>query len=296
MKEITRVFDLLELFKDDFSWKKDVFLKYVDGKWVNYSSSDYIYFVDTLSLGFLSMGIKKGDKVATAMLNSPEWNFIDMALLQIGAVHVPVFPTISESSYRFIFKDAGISALIVTNTEVYQNVAGIIGELNVDSVFSIDPVDGVNSWTDILALGKEHKDPGVLDSIKAGIGPDDLATMIYTSGTTANPKGVMLSHRNTIVNFLGAATVPDYKPEMRVVSFLPLCHSFGRILNYTFQYFGMSIYFLDTFDNLGEMIRNVKPHTFGAVPRVLEKTYYNIVKAGRKLKSVKKMNLLFIWK
>ncbi len=293
MEKITRLFDLLEQYKGMYSWKNDAFYKKIDDKWVAYSSKDYLYFANMLSLGFLSMGIKKGDKVATILLNSPEWNFFDMALLQIGAIQVPVYPTISESNYKYIFNDAEVKYVIVSNEEVYENIAGVIKDVNIEGVFSIEDVNETRSWTEILTLGKEHPDPGVLESIKEGIQPEDVATIIYTSGTTGYPKGVMLSHENIIHNFLGAHTIPDYHPEQRVLSFLPLCHIFERILNYLFQYNGLSIYYIDKIEEVGPAMREIKPHTFGAVPRVIEKTFDKILKAGRNLKGIKRQ--LFFW-
>ncbi len=291
---VTRLFDLLDVYRDKYPSKSDALLKRKAGKWHAYSSTDYIGYSKAISLGLLSLGVGKGVKVATIMLNSPEWNFFDMGIMQVGAVQVPIYPTVSDDNYCYILNDSNAEYLIVSNSAVYNRVKNICsGIASLKGIYSIEKVKGIKHWQELLELGMNHPNPDLLEEIKAGIQPDDLATIIYTSGTTGRPKGVMLSHRNFISNYTACAMIPDYTSNDRVLSFLPLCHVYERMLNYVFQSFGMSIYYCANIEKAGDLIREVKPDTFAAVPRVLEKMYNRIVSKGRNLKGIRKV--IFFW-
>ena len=294
MKQVSRIFDLLELYRDEYNSIGDLFNVKKDGVWVPYSANDYLRYSKWISLGFLALGIKKGTRVATLMVNCPEWNFFDMGINQIGAVQVPIYPTISEENYRYIFMDAEIEYLIVSDQEIYQRVKNILHEIpGLKGIFSIAPVDGVRSWTEILELGKNFVHPAELEQLKQTILPEDIATIIYTSGTTGRPKGVMLSHHNFVSNYQALAEIPPLKMHDRVVSFLPLCHVYERTAGYTYQSFGVSIFYIQNIEELGECLREVKPHGFASVPRVLEKIYNRIVSKGRSLPLP--LKVLFFW-
>jgi len=258
MKRITRIFDLLELYENEFHASRDVFNIKRSGQWQHFSASDYLEKSRLFSLGLRSLGIEPGDKIATMMYNCPEWNFIDMGLMQIGAVQVPVYPTIGAETFNFIMQDAGVKYLIISDQELYQRIRNCMKENpSILGLFSIEKIRGIKNWNEILELGSRYTHPEELTRIKASVLTEDLATIIYTSGTTGRPKGVMLSHRNFISNFLGCAEIPDFKPGDRVLSFLPLCHVYERMLNYVFQYLGMQIYYLASFDHLGEDLKEV---------------------------------------
>ena len=294
MKSVTRLFDLLELYRDEFAHLEIAFSSKKNGNWVNFSANDYTIISDQISLGFHAIGVTAGVKIGTIMLNCPEWNFLDMGLLQIGAVQVPIYPTISEENYRFILNDAGVEYLVISNNEIYQRIKKILPEIpSLKEVFSIEPVPDIKSWDAILALGREHPHPEILEEIKSGIKPDDLATIIYTSGTTGRPKGVMLSHHNFVTNYKALGEIPPLKMKDRVISFLPLCHVYERTAGYIYQSFGVSIYYIQNIDEIGVFIREVKPHAFAAVPRVLEKVYNKLVTEGRKLRLP--LKVLFFW-
>jgi len=294
MKKITRLFDLLDLYRDEFANKPDALLKKRNDEWIPFSSEDYIDYVDKLSLGLLELGLTRGSKIASVVRNSPEWNFIDMACLQTGVIQIPIYPTISQNNYRYIFNDANVEYVFVYDEEIYNRIKGVIDSSgSIKEVYSIEEVAGVKSWDEILQMGAKSNKQDELKKIKDSIQTNDIATLIYTSGTTGFPKGVMLSHANLISNYQGAATIPNYEKDDRALSFLPLCHIYERTVNYTFQSFGMSIYYVERIDQLGVLIREVKPHSFGAVPRVLEKTFDKIVRAGRNLKGFKKV--IFFW-
>ncbi|MCX6287213.1 MAG: long-chain fatty acid--CoA ligase [Bacteroidetes bacterium] len=291
---VKRLFDLLDVYQENYPSKAEALLKRKAGKWYAYSSSDYINYSRTISLGLLSLGVRKDVKIATVLVNSPEWNFFDMGIMQIGAVQVPVYPTISEDNYCYILNDSQSEYLIVSNNEIYQRVRNICPKVaSLKGIFSVEKVKGLRHWKELLELGINYSSPEELDHIKSGIKPDDLATIIYTSGTTGRPKGVMLSHNNFISNYTACAAIPDFTSKDKALSFLPLCHVYERMLNYIFQSYGMSIYYCENIEKVGEYTREVKPDTFAAVPRVLEKMYNRIVIKGRNLIGIRKT--IFFW-
>ncbi len=294
MANLKRVFDLLDHYRGKYSYKHDALSKWHEGKWIHFSSDEYISLTDQLSLGLIESGIKTGDNIASIVLNSPEWNIIDMACMQIGAVMIPIYPNISITNYEYIFNEAEVKYIFVYNQELYDKIKPIIDKIpSLKGVYSIKQCDDINTWRQFTDLGRQSDKTGELKKKKAAIKSDDTATIIYTSGTTGRPKGVMLSHGNFLSNFLACAEIPDFNDNDRALSFLPLCHVYERMMNYLYQYFGMSVYYLENTDNLGKMIREVKPQAFCAVPRVLEKTYDKIVRKGRGLKKVVK--IIFFW-
>jgi long-chain acyl-CoA synthetase len=294
MKEVTRLFDLLDDYRGKFATLTSALNYRRNGIWVSYSALDYINCSNEISLGLLSMGVKQGVRVGTILLNCPEWNFFDMGLLQIGAVQIPIYPTISEENYKYILNDAGVEYLVVSNQEIYNRVYPVTKDIDgLKEIFSIDPIPGVKSWLDIISAGKQYPDPEHLEKIKEGILPETLATIIYTSGTTGKPKGVMLSHTNFVSNYKATAEIPPLVMSDRVISFLPLCHVYERTANYAYQSFGVGIYYVRTIDELASSIAEVKPQAFSAVPRVLEKVYNQLVMKGRTLPLP--MKVLFFW-
>jgi long-chain acyl-CoA synthetase len=294
MGQVTRLFDLLDLYASNYSSKSDAFCHKKGGTWRKYSSSDYITHADLISLGLLSLGIGKGDRIATIMTNSPEWNFFDMGIMQVGAVQVPLYPALGEEDYRYILNDSNVRLIIITNQVIFQRISHILPDYHSEkTIFSIEKVKGARHWKEILEFGRQFSNLESLENIKRAVQPTDLATIIYTSGTTGRPKGVMLSHNNFISNFSTCAKIQEFRESERVLSFLPLCHVYERMLNYLFQSFGMSIYYAESVDKLAENIREIRPHAFATVPRVLEKIYDKIVTRGRKLPAP--MRVLFFW-
>jgi long-chain acyl-CoA synthetase len=282
-QQVTRIFDLLDVYSENYSSKADALLKRKAGRWHAYSSEDYINYARTISLGFLALRVGKGTKIATVLVNSPEWNFFDMGIMQIGAVQVPIYPTVSQDNYCYILNDSNSEYLIVSNNEVYQRVKNICPNIaSLKGIFSIEKVKGLRHWKEILSLGLNYPDPEILEHIKQGINPDDLATIIYTSGTTGRPKGVMLSHKNFISNFTACAAIPHYTSKDKVLSFLPLCHVYERMLNYLFQSCGMSIYYCENIEKIGDQIREVRPDTFAAVPRIRKTVFFWALHQGHK--------------
>lgn len=290
--EVTRLFDLLPYQLQNFS-QPDAVVNKVNGEWVKYSSQDLIDNANQISIGLLKSGIGKDDKIAIISSNRPEWNFIDFGIQQLGAVSVPIYPTMTEEDYRFIFTDADVRIVFVENADLYQKVKhGSAGLASLKAVYSINPVEGIPHWTELkkLALGEK---PAQLDSYKAAVQADDLVTLIYTSGTTGTPKGVMLTHHNIISNFKSCTPLMPVDSSHRALSFLPMCHIYERMMIYLYVFVGVSIYYAESLDTIGDNLKEVKPHIFTTVPRLLEKVYDKIVAKGRELTGIKRR--LFFW-
>lgn len=289
--KITRLFDLINFQIATYD-KQVALAQKVNGSWKTYSSRDLKKIVDNLSLAFLQSGIDKDDKVAIISDNRPEWNFIDLALQQIGAVSVPMYPTISADDYNYIFHHAEVKKVFVGNNEIY--LKAVEGSKNLEvQIVSFDKIKDCDYWEDFMSTG-ESGNLAELESIKDSIKSDDLFTIIYTSGTTGRPKGVMLSHHNVISNLLAIEDrmiVP--RGEAKALSFLPLCHIYERTGSFCFIYMGISIYYAESMEAIGENLKEVQPHIFNTVPRLLEKVYDKIISKGYELTGVKKS--LFFW-
>ena len=195
--EVTRIFDLLTHYKLSYKEKDDVLAGKEGGNWVKYGLAQYQDYANQISYGLLKLGIGKGDTIATISNNRPEWNFIDMGIMQIGAVHVPIYPTISEEDYKYILKHAGVKIVFVAGKELLRKIEHILPEIeNVQKVYTFKEVEAYENLSGLVELGKQNPVPDVVEKIKAEIVENDVATLIYTSGTTGFPKGVMLSHKN----------------------------------------------------------------------------------------------------
>ncbi|MBI2721277.1 MAG: long-chain fatty acid--CoA ligase [Bacteroidetes bacterium] len=287
-----RLFDLLHNLKT-FPLKEDALAGKENGVWIKHSTQNYIDAVNHLSYALINLGIKAGDKIGLISNNRPEWNFVDYACLQTGAINTPLYPTISDHDLSLIIAEAEIKFFFVANEDQYNKVKNCSINSTIKEIFSFNTIKGVRSINDLITLGKANLNEKKLEEIKAAIKPTDLATLIYTSGTTGNPKGVMLSHRNFMSNVIGARDLCPFTPQWRALSFLPLNHVYERMLSYLYTSHGLSVYYAESLDTIGSDLKEVKPHIFVTVPRLLEKVYEKIVNAGAQLKGIKKM--LFFW-
>ncbi len=293
--EITRTFDLIDLNVEKYP-RNDMYAGKLEKEWITWSTDQIREYINHISYGLLSMGYKKGDKIATISPNKPEWNIADMALAQTGIIHVPIYPTIGTDEYEFILEHSEVKAVIVGNKSIYNKVSPIAGKIsNLREIFSFDAVDGLRQFSEIKEEGKMAgqaiKDE--LENIRESILPDDIVTIIYTSGTTGTSKGVMLTHKNLVSNAITTSKAHHLGYGHRAVSFLPLCHVYERMVNYHFQYKGISIYYVENMGTVSEAVKEVKPHIFNTVPRLLEKIYDNIMSKGRNLSPVKRA--IFFW-
>ncbi|HMT27765.1 MAG TPA: AMP-binding protein, partial [Bacteroidia bacterium] len=291
--EVKRLFDLIPNQLEKFPLTV-AFAGKEKGKWITYSSHEFKKNSDLISYGLLAKGIQRGDKIAIISNNRPEWNFTDLGILQTGAIDVPIYPTVSEHDLRFILNDADVKFIFVSSEEIYQKINKFSQELkDLKGIFTYNRVEGVPHWTELLEIGEKNKDEKKLEAIKDTIVAGDLATLLYTSGTTGNPKGVMLSHDNLVSNFVSVQHLPPVKAGDKVLSFLPLNHIYERMLTYLYMYLSTSIYYAESMETIGDNIREVQPTAFSAVPRLIEKVYDKIVSKGAELTGVKRA--LFFW-
>lgn len=297
----TRLFDCLD-WQLQQAPKVDMFAAKENGAWKKYNTQEVRQIVDSLSMGLLHAGVgyqdgtvEGRDKIAVLSNNRPEWLTLDLAVQQTGAVLTPIYPTISPNELEFIFNDASIKIVFVSDQELYNKVKSIRSNTpSVQAVYSFDALEGVLHWKQLLLSGTDE-DLSKLKKIKDAIRPEELATILYTSGTTGFPKGVMLSHKNIMENVLNVEEIVSAVANSsdRCLSFLPLNHIFERMVSYIYMYIGVSIYYAESIDTVGDNLKEVKPTLFTTVPRLLEKVYEKIMAKGRELTGIKKN--LFFW-
>ncbi len=290
---VTRVFDILPQLLEKYN-KADALAAKENGKWVKYSTQQFYDNAHNLAYGLLDFGITRDDNIAIIANNRPEWNFTDYGIQMSGAVSVPIYPTISEPDLNFILNDAKVKYIFVSNTDLYNKVKAVAANApSVKDIYTFDKVAGAKHWTELLELGKSKPKKAEVESIKASIKADDLLTILYTSGTTGNPKGVMLSHHNLISNSLASQNLCPFQSYWKALSFLPLNHVYERMLTTLYMYLGISIYYAESLETIGDNLKEVKPEVFSTVPRLLEKVYDKIVAKGADLTGIKKK--LFFW-
>ena len=299
MTEPRRLFDCLEYHLerqplDDMLAGKEA------GQWKKYSTSQVYETVNDLSAGLLSLGVSAGDmsvegrdKVAILCKNRPEWLMLDLAVQQIGALLTPIYPTINVNELEFILNDAQVKIVFVNDEDLYLKVLSLKSRVpTLKEIFTFDHVANARHWKEVTAMStpafKQQIKP-IADKIKY----EDLATIIYTSGTTGTPKGVMLSHRNILSNVMDCMMCFPPGEKMRALSFLPLNHIFERMVSYLYLFRGTSIYYAESLETIGDNLKEVKPHMFTTVPRLLEKVYDKIMQKGSELSGIKKK--LFYW-
>ena len=299
----TRVFDLLT-HQIAHHPQPDALARKVDGQWRQYSAQEIAVTVRALAAGLHAIGVRPGDRVANSTeTNRPEWNFIDLATLSLGAVHVPIYPTLTAEEFHYILEDAGAKLIFVSTEALRAKVASVRPRLPaLESIYTYDPDGGDTPdccWEGLHLAGETllREQPAEtnarLDGLAAAVRPEDLATLIYTSGTTGQPKGVMLSHANLVSNCLVIVPLIHAAPGERTISFLPLCHIFERTLINAYLYIGMPVYYAESLDSIGENMREIRPRFFAAVPRILEKVFERIMARGNALVGRRKQ--LFFW-
>jgi long-chain acyl-CoA synthetase len=299
--EPRRLFDCLDYQLEKFPLPAMMAAK-EGGKWREYSSAEVKTIVDTLSIGLMKLGIggndmsiEGRDKIAVLSKNRPEWMMIDLAVQQTGAVLTPVYPTINVNELKFILNDAQVKLVFVNDQELYHKVLSIKNEVpSLRDIYTFEYVANARHWKEILGI-VINEDIKKLRESSAKVNYEDLATIIYTSGTTGTPKGVMLSHRNILSNVMdsmGCFYEIGIENE-KALSFLPLNHIFERMVTYIYFFTGVSIYYAESLDTIGENLREVKPALFTTVPRLLEKTYERIMAKAAELKGIRKK--LFFW-
>ncbi len=298
---IKRLFDCLDHQLQHFP-RPDMLAAKENGQWVTYSTQQVANTVNRLSAGLMKLGVsgndmtpENSDKIAIISNNRPEWVFTDLATQQLGAILVPVYPTTNPLELEFILNDAAVKFIFVSNEELLEKIKLLLPKIpSLKNVYTFDRIAGTAHWTEVTALADEEALQKVA-TIKQSVPSSHLATIIYTSGTTGTPKGVMLSHKNIYCNvqFSKESFPFNDAPGTKVLSFLPLNHIFEKTCTYIYLYSGISIYYAESLETIGDNLREVQPNGFTTVPRLLEKVFERIMQKGNELTGVKRK--LFYW-
>lgn len=295
MKDPKRLFDIPYYQLEKYPQKNCLVTKY-DGTWVATSTREYVDKINAISRALIRLNVKANDKVALiSSRNRTEWNICDIAIMQIGAQDVPIYPTISAEEYQYILNHSESVYCFVSDKEVYDKIMSV--KANVPSlreVYTFEQIEGAKNWQEVLDLGKDDSNQTEVQKRMDFITEDDVATLIYTSGTTGKPKGVMLSHKNIVSNAkYSAERLPIEIGKSSALSFLPVSHVYERMLHYMYQLCGLEIYFAESLETISQNLQEVKPEVMTAVPRLLEKVYDKIYTKGTELTGIKKK--LFFW-
>ena len=292
--EITRLFDFPYYQLEKYNLDASLVTKY-NGEWVKTSTKEYLTKANAVSRALLRLGINKNDKIAViSTTNRTEWNIMDIGILQTGAQNIPIYPTISADDYEYVLNHSESVLCFVSDIEVLDKINAVKDKTNLKDVYSFDVIEGCKHYSELFSLGEDDSNQAELDKRKIEVLPSDLATIIYTSGTTGKPKGVMLSHSNIVSNAMDSTPrLPITKGKTKILSFLPICHIFERVLIYIYQYAGISIYYAESLDKIGENLKEVKPNLMSVVPRLVEKLFDKIYAKGDELSGIKKF--LFYW-
>jgi long-chain acyl-CoA synthetase len=294
MTDISRLFDFpyYQLKKHNLD---AALVSKKNGEWVETSTKEYLNKANALSRALLKLGVQKDDKIAViCTTNRTEWCIVDIAVLQLGAQTVPIYPNISSEDYQYVLSHSEASYCFVSDREVFDKVSKVKTKTKLKDIYSFDELEDCENYSNLFEMGKDKSNQKDLETRKANVKETDLATLIYTSGTTGKPKGVMLSHRNIVQNVLASIPrLPLIEGASRVLSFLPLCHIFERVLIYVYQHAGVSVYFAESLETIGADAQEIKPNLMSVVPRLLEKVFNKIYAKGSELKGLKKK--LFFW-
>jgi long-chain acyl-CoA synthetase len=295
MSEPKRLFDIpqKQLLKYNLSIS---FVTKYNGVWQAISSSDYVNNANSLSKAFIELGVKANDKIAIITDRTrTEWNITDIGIMQVGAQNVPIYDSTNVNELEYIFNHAEVTYCFVSNEALFNKVNAIKDKLfHLKEIFSFDKISSCNSLSDLINVGNGLNNDSQLEQIKNSITEDHLATIIYTSGTTDKPKGVMLTHKNILSNVhILIDYLPEFPEQPKALSFLPVSHIFERMMLYLYQNNGLSIYYAESIETISSDINVVKPHVMTAVPRLIEKIHDKIVSKGKALKGIKLK--LFNW-
>jgi long-chain acyl-CoA synthetase len=300
MENISRLFDFLEQYVDLFP-KKNMLHAKIKGKWEGVTATEVKNSAVKLAIALKKLGIAANDftpegqdKVAIIANNRPEWIISDFATQYLGAVVVPIYPSITEAEWEYILNESAVKVLFISDKHIYKKIARI--QQNIPSlkhIYSFDKIEGVQHWSHLLQEVSEQEIEEI-NQIKKTVKGESLVTIIYTSGTTGNPKGVMLSHNNIVSNVRECMSAFQFcSSENNILSFLPLNHIFERTVMNIYINKGVSIYFAEGMETIGNDLKEVKPVVFTTVPRLLEKVYEKIDAKGSQLTGFKRK--IFDW-
>ncbi|HWY38268.1 MAG TPA: long-chain fatty acid--CoA ligase [Bacteroidia bacterium] len=294
--QVTRIFDILDKLQDQFADKPNILAhKERKGIWKEVSVKEFVAKVNYVSAALLQKGIKPGDTIALIANNRPEWNYVDYACQQIGAILVPVYPTISQHDLDFILAHAEVKGVFFSSIDILRKLQKVSAHQNLGFLSSFNDDESKDSFLKILELGQQHyaERKNEIENIKKNIHPNDLISILYTSGTTGVPKGVMLSHNNILSNALACQYLVPFDPKWHYLSFLPLNHVYERMFGTLILYLGISVYYAQAIETVAENLQEVNPQVIVTVPRLLERVYDRMLSRGTELTGLKKK--IFDW-
>jgi long-chain acyl-CoA synthetase len=291
--QLSRLFDFIYYQEKNHPQKKCFVVKNGD-QWQSISTQEYIEQANKVSRALITLGVKPNDKIAVIVpVNHPKWHILDIGILQLGAQNVPLYATLTEKDYEYVLHHSDATYCFVAGDDIYQKVKNVKENTQLKEIYRFDSQSNIG-WEAFLELGNDISLQSQVEEYKDNVKPEDLATIIYTSGTTGTPKGVMLSHDNIVQNVISTGKRLNISGSgKRLVSYLPVSHVFERAASYYAQMMGFEIYFAESIEQLGDTIREVKPHLIAVVPRLLEKIYDKIVDKGSQLTGLKR--ILFYW-
>jgi len=291
--EISRIFDILDRYQQTHPNQEVALAGKIGKEWIKYSPSTYFENVQNISFALIKLGINEGDKVGIISTNRPEWNMMDMAIMQVGAISVPMYPTITAHEYQYILNHAEIKLVIIEGGELMDKIVSIKDSLPLlQYIYTFVDREKFPYFTQLIDLGKENPNVEEMTKRKMNVKPSDCSSILYTSGTTGVPKGVMLSHSNIVNQILNLKHTPA-EWSKTAFSFLPLCHAYERMLVFLYQYLGMSVYYAQNLGTIGENIKEVSPTMMSAVPRMLDKIYDKIYASSNNMPLLTKT--IFRW-
>jgi long-chain acyl-CoA synthetase len=266
-----------------------------DGAWRAISSAELIERARLVACGLYALGLRQGDRAAILSESSPEWTLTDAGCQFAGVVDVPIYPTQAPPQVRYILDDSGARVLFVRNRAAFERIfEAIDGAPALEHLIFFEPEGaqevGATTLADLIERGRalERERPGLIEELSRSISAGDLATIIYTSGTTGEPKGVMLTHANLVTNLIDSSGHLAFSETDIALSVLPLSHVLERLGMYMYIHHGMSVYYAESIEKIGDNMREVRPTIMICVPRLFEKIYARIQEkaaAGGKLKA-----------